>query len=221
MRTLLIVAATLAVGPPVRADEHYLTIFTAESTPFRPEKAHTFVAVTRIPAGGDPVETHSISWLAATTVVRGVALRPEEGRNFTLAETFAIIHRDCLRVSVWGPYRIRPELFCLLRDQSQRLDSGAVKYKGTDTLVPSRVAMNCYHAIWNVSHPLRKYAGPFTCGDTTGGKTVHLFREWIVCPERTHDEILSVLGVDQEPLVRRPHDYWPGRFAAMRATFGR
>jgi hypothetical protein len=212
---------SLVVASSARADDFYLTIFTAESIPFRPEKAHTFVAVTRIPASGGVAETHSISWLAATGVVRGVALRPEEGRNFTLAETFAIVHRNCLRVSVWGPYRICPELFCRIREQAARLDSGMVKYKGTDTLFPSRVAANCYHAIWTVSHPFRKYAGPFTCGDTTGGKTVHLFREWIVCPEETHDEILKVLGVDQEPLVRRPYDYWPTRFAAMRSALGR
>ena len=192
---LLAALAALAGASGARADDYYLTIFTAE--------------------------THDIGWLASTTVVRGVALCPEQGRNFTTAESLAVCRRENMRVSVWGPYQIKDELFTRLREQAQELNGGAVKYKGTDTLYPSRVAMNCYHAIWNVSHPLKKYAGPFTCGDTTGGKTVHLFREWIVCPERTHDEILKVIGVDQECLVRRAHDYWPGRFAAMRATFGR
>ena len=220
MRWMLLVAA-IACGSPARADDHYLTIFAAESVPFRPEKTHTFISATRVPAGGGPAVTHDIGWLAATTVVRGIALRPEEGRNFSLHESLAVCRRNCMRVSVWGPYKIKPELYCLLREQAEFLNTGAVKYKGTDTLVPSRVAMNCYHAIWNVSHPLRKYAGPFTCGDTTGGKTVHLFREWIVCPEQTHDEILTVLGVEQEPLVRRPHDYWPRRLAAVRSAVGR
>lgn len=221
MRWTLFVAAVVA-GPQARADDaYYLTIFAAESVPYRSEKTHTFINVTRIPAAGGQVEMHEIGWLAATTVVRGIALKPEEGRNFSVLETIAICKRDNMRVSVWGPYLIKEELFCKLRDQAQRLDGGTIKYKGTDTFFPAPVALNCYHAIWNVSHPMRKFAGPFTGGDTTGGKTVHLFREWIVCPEQTHDDILKLIGVDQEPLVRRAHDYWPTRFDAMRSFVGR
>src|SRR5262245_38841984 len=68
MRRLFFVAVMSSVGgSSARADDHYLTVFTAESIPFRPEKAHTFVAVTRIAPDG-VAETHSISWLAATTV---------------------------------------------------------------------------------------------------------------------------------------------------------
>lgn len=220
MRWTLLALAAVA-GPQARADDFYLTVFAAEAVPFRAEKTHTFVNVTRVPAGGGPAEMHEIGWLAATTVVRGIALLPEEGRNFSVRDTIAVCKRDNMRVSVWGPFRIKEELFRRIRDQARRLDAGTIKYKGTDTFYLSPVAMNCYHAIWNVSHPLRKYAGPFTGGDTTGGKTVHLFREWIVCPELTHDEILRVIGVDREPLVRRAHDYWPTRFDAMRSFVGK
>lgn len=218
---LLAAVAALVGESAARADDFYLTIFTAESVPFRPEKTHTFIAATRIPCAGGAAETHDIGWLASTTVVRGVALCPEQGRNFTTAESIAVCRRENMRVSVWGPYQIKEELFTRVREQAQRLDAGTVKYKGTDTLYPSAVAMNCYHAIWNVSDPLKKYAGPFTCGDTTGGKTVRLFREWIVCPEQTHDAILKVIGADQECLVRRAHDYWPTRFDAMKSAIGR
>lgn len=222
MRWTLLIGACLVAGPVAAADDtFYLTVFAAESVPYRPEKTHTFVNVTRVPAAGGEAETHEIGWLAATTVVRGCAVLPEEGKNFSVLETLAICRRDGMRVSVWGPFRIEEELFRRLRDQAKLLDSGKIKYKGTDTLRPSGVAMNCYHAIWNVSHPLRKYAGPFTAGDTAGGKTVHLFREWIVRPEQTHDDILKVIGVADEPLVRRPHDYWPTRCAAAKSFIGR
>jgi hypothetical protein len=221
MIRLLTVAAALVAGSSARADDYYLTIFAAESVPYRPVKTHTFVAATRIPSDGTAVENYEIGWLAATTHVRGFALRPEAGHNFSVLETIAICRRENMRVSVWGPYRIQPELFCRLRDLAILLDSGTIKYKGTDSFYKSTVAMNCYHAIWSVTNPPRKYAGPFTAGDTTGGKTVHLFRQWIICPEQTHDEILKVIGVDQECLVRRTYDYWPTRFDAMRSAVGR
>jgi hypothetical protein len=78
--------------------------------------------------------------------------------------------------------------------------------------------MNCYHAVWNVAAPLRKYAGPFNCGDATGPVTLRLFREWLVHPDQTHDDILKVIGVADEELVRRAHDDRPTRLDAVRSA---
>ncbi|VTT97113.1 Uncharacterized protein OS=Planctomyces brasiliensis (strain ATCC 49424 / DSM 5305 / JCM 21570 / NBRC 103401 / IFAM 1448) GN=Plabr_4392 PE=4 SV=1 [Gemmataceae bacterium] len=222
-RVLLVIVIACTTGPVAAAadDAYYLTLFTAEATPYRPEKTHTFLAITKVPKDGAAVENREMSWLPATLKVRGVALRAETGVNLSVADTLNVCRRDCMRVSVWGPYQIKPELYCRLSNQIDRLGEGKIKYKGTDNLYPSPVAMNCYHAIWNVSHPMRKFVGPFTSGDATGGKTVHLFREWIICPETTHDDILKVVGVDQEPLVRRSHDYWPSHAAAFRSFLGR
>ncbi len=163
MGRMLAVVVVALVGSSAQADDYYVTIFAAESVPYRPDKTHTFLAVTRVPCAGVP-ETYEIGWLAATTHIRGFAALPEPGKNFTVAESLAVCRRDEMRVSVWGPYRIKEELFDRLRDQSMRLSSGRIKYKGTDNLYPSCVAMNCYHAIWNVTDPLRKHSGPFTAG---------------------------------------------------------
>jgi hypothetical protein len=216
-RMFLATFVTLLLTTEGRADDYFLTLFTAESVPFHPEKTHTFVAVTRLPGDGGVAETHEIGWLAESTRVRGLTLLPERGKNYTTAESIAICRRERMRVSVWGPYRIHPELFGRLRDQARRLNEGKVLYKGTDNLYPSCVAMNCYHAIWNVVAPLRKYAGPFNCGDATGPVTLRLFRDWLIGPEQTHDDILKLIGVDQEPLVRRGYDERPTRFDAARS----
>jgi hypothetical protein len=214
---------TLAFGSRTIAadDTYYLTLFTAEATPYRPEKTHTFLAITKIPGNGGVVETREMSWLPATLNVRGIALRPEKGVNLSVADTFAVCQRDSMRVSVWGPYQIQPELYTRLCNQITRLEGGKIKYKGADTFQPSFHAMNCYHAMWNISHPMKKFVGPFTSGDATGGKTVHLWREWIISPEQTHDEILKVIGVEQQEMVRRNHDYWPSHREAMRSFFGK
>jgi len=219
---LLVTIVVCATAPGVSAaDNYYFTLFTAEATPYRAEKTHTFFAITRIPQAGGQVENHEMSWLPATLKVRGVALLPEKGFNLSVADTLALCRRENMRVSVWGPFQIQPELFNKLHNQITRLETGKIKYKGTDNLYPSPIAMNCYHAIWNVSDPFKKFVGPFTSGDATGGKTVHLFREWIITPEQTHDDILKVIGVDQEVLTRRSHDYWPSHRQAFRSFLGR
>lgn len=122
---------------------------------------------------------------------------------------------------MWGPYSAHPELFRRIRDQARRLNEGRILYKGTDNLYPSCVAMNCYHAIWNVAAPLRKYAGPFNCGDATGPVTLRLFRDWLIDPHRTHDFVLKVLRVEEEGLVRRSFDDRPTRLDAVRSFLGR
>ncbi len=221
-RVLLSIVVACAAGPDVSAaDDYYFTLFTAEATPYRSEKTHTFLAITRIPQDSGVVETREMSWLPATLHVRGIALRPEKGVNLSVADTLAVCRRDNMRVSVWGPYQIQPELYNRLSNQITRLETGKIKYKGADTFQPSFHAMNCYHAIWNISNPFQKFTGPFTSGDTTGGKTVHLFRQWIITPEQTHDDILKVIGVDQEVLTRRSHDYWPSQGDAFRSFRGR
>jgi hypothetical protein len=218
-RMLVSFAAFLFASGACAADEYYLTVFSCETVPFRGTKTHTFATVTRIPTAG-VVETNCISWMPATLKVRPFTLLPEQGVNLTLAQTLDFCRQENLRVSVWGPYAIEPELFCLLRDQSNWLSSGNVKYKSTDNVVPSFIAMNCYHAIWQVVAPLKKYAGPYTCGDHAGGNTVRIFSDWIISTQ-ANDDMLKLVGVDQYPLVRRDASYRPSRFDAMRSALGR
>ncbi len=80
---------TILSAPPAAGD--YLMVFSAESVPYRPTRAHTFAAVVRVGAAADGapfvLDVFSLSWLPASGVIRPFALRSEEGRNVPLDET--------------------------------------------------------------------------------------------------------------------------------------
>jgi hypothetical protein len=219
----LAAAALLVPAYPVRAAEHFTAIFAAETVPFRSTHTHTFVAVVRVPVPDEPgpVEAHHISWFPAALNLRGLTLRPERGVNLTLPETFRQCRLNAMRVSTWGPYRIEPELFGMMKRQQEKLESGAVLYKPTDNVYPSDVAANCYHASWQPVAPCRKYSGAFNCGDASGAMTVRLFSPWLITPHSTHDWVLDLLVPFGEVAVRRTIDDRPNRRDAIRSALGR
>lgn len=211
--------------PASAADSYYVTIFSAETVPFQSTHTHTFVVVTRIPApiNGVPqaVEQHQISWAPANLNPRGLTLRPERGVNLSVPDTFQYCRSSCMRVSAWGPYQIKPELFEMMKCQAAKLDSGRVKYKPTDNLYHTDVAANCYHAIWQPVAPCRKYSGAFNCGDASGAMTVRLFQPWLIDPCTTNDSILELVVPRGETVMRRSFDDRPGRIDAIRSARGR
>jgi hypothetical protein len=211
----------LAAGSARAADDFYLTVFTAETVPFRSKYTHTFVAFQRVPCGGGPVEQHHISWLPANLNGRRITLHPEPGVNLPVADTFAYCRKHEMRMSAWGPYRIKPELFEMLKCQAAKLSAGTVMYKPTDNLYNSDYAANCYHAIWQPVAPHRKYSGAFNCGDASGAATVQLFRCWIIDPCQTHDAVLDLVVPKGETVLRRSFDDRPGRIDAIKSAVGR
>src|SRR5688572_11711832 len=96
-----VVAAVTLAPRTARADEYYVTVFTAESVPYRPTNTHAFASIVRVPAGG-AAEVDSICWGPANMKVRGITLKPEEGANLTLPECLAWARDAGWRVSAWG-----------------------------------------------------------------------------------------------------------------------
>jgi hypothetical protein len=225
-RPLAVAAFVLLLPAPALADDHFAAVFAAETVPFRSTHTHTFVVVVRVPTAAvnglpAPVEMHHISWFPASLQLRGLTAHPERGVNLGPAETFVRCRLNGMRVSAWGPYRIAPELFELMKAQRAYLESGRVLYKPTDNVYHPDVAANCYHAIWRPIAPCRKHSGPFNCGDASGAMTVRLFSPWLICPWETHDWVLGLIVPPGEMVMRRAFDDRPRRLDAIRSARGR
>lgn len=202
---------TLFLSAPARAGEDfYLLMFSAQRTPNDPDYSHSWASFVRVtwpgngPCPGNPtLEVHTISWLPANLAVRILAIVPERGRNFDLNTTIRFHLDQQARVSMWGPYRIEPDLYCRALKQIALLESGEVKYKTSDGLNFSDRVSNCCHALSALADGPKYILGSPGWGD---GASVYIldnkFSPWIV-GQNTHPWVAIALGLDRYPIVFR------------------
>lgn len=211
----LLLLAFAAPGPARAEDAYYLLMFSSQQTPRNPNYSHSFATFVRVGcacpgAPGTVLEAHTISWLPANLVIRTLALLPECGRNYDLDTTIRFALDTRQRVSLWGPYRIEPELYDRAMRQIALLESGKVRYKADDALYRSSNVSNCIHAISGITEGYRLRVLSPGWGDTASYFILLEFMPWIIEPEQTHDWLASALGLDQYPIAYREPPERPG-----------
>jgi hypothetical protein len=135
-------------------DIFYVLIFGSESDPKHLRLAHTFATFVRATGEGtDPVTyaltAHTISWLPRQLDVRVRRPCPEPGINLDLDSTIRVVMRDGETVTMWGPYRISPEIYNRSIQEVNKLNSGEEKYRAIDGPLNNKIS-NCIHAVGDV-----------------------------------------------------------------------
>jgi hypothetical protein len=163
----------------------------------------TFVKQT-VCNGKSILETFTISWLPRGRIVQPLALLPEEGHNYGLHETLRLAIAEKTRVSMWGPYQIRPLLYYRGMEQKAHLESGEVLYKAVDTPWPAARVTNCIHAIGDLAEysPPIRIAGPGWGDPASYYLTLHL-SPWIINHRQIHEWVYDFLGLRCYCIVRR------------------
>lgn len=206
-RTTLLLALALGfLSGSARADERYfLLMFAGQRLPRTPDHAHTFATFVKRCEGpnGVQLEVRTISWLPASEKIRTIALRPEPGRNFELHETIRFVQEHRERVSLWGPYEIRPELFEMAGRQIDQLNSGRIRYKANDSLYRSDNATNCIHAVGVLATGNRRHLASPGWGDTASHVVLESLMPWVVGRMTTHDCVARELGLDKYEIAYR------------------
>ena len=207
-------------------ETHFLLMFGSQRIPNNPDYAHTFATFVRVQWAGDGpcrkgahFEAHTISWLPSNLVVRTRAFLPESGKNFDLDTTlrYALCNKE--RVSLWGPYEIRPDLYCRALKQIDRLDSGKLKYKANDTAFPASRVSNCIHAVSEVvERPLLIVLSP-GWGEVASYMVLLRLRPWIRDEATQHYWVSSALGLDQYPIIYRERIAPPASGALLGPIF--
>jgi hypothetical protein len=212
----------LGLAVPARADTCYMTVFGSQQTPNRPAHAHSFAAFVRVacgPEGPQCVEQFAISWLPASLDIDVWALRPECGTNLDLHATLRWVLSDEARVSMWGPFEIKEELYERARHQANRLESGTVRYKAVDTGYPTERVTNCIHAIGDLTmrEPRIRIGRPLW-GESASYMLVLHLRPWIVNDQLTHPEVADCLRLGCYPIIHRELDRNPNFTIAWMVT---
>jgi hypothetical protein len=201
---------------PVPPNERYYgLIFGSQSHPKVPKYTHTWATVVRVVDQGPDkppiIEPHTISWMPATLDVRICRFSVEPGVNLDLHTTLQVMLGFRERVTMWGPYEIRPGLYRKFLLQKAFMDSGRVGYQAVDTIGEAARTGNgcdCIHAITDADsmfprgyYPLRRFGNE--ASEFILQQIVE--RRAVIDPDRTHDWLIPALGLDQYPIRRRSY----------------
>jgi hypothetical protein len=195
-------------GRASAAERYFLMVFGSQQIPPRAKYSHSFATFVKATADGSCpqrwcLESHTISWLPQTLEIRVRALFPECGQNLELHATMRWCLATGQRISMWGPYEVRKEIYDAALAQSALLEGGSVCYKVIDTGYRSDVACNCIHAVSSVydGHRVRVFSPSF--GETASWYLTQRFEPWILDCRCRHEWVASGLRLDCYPIIRR------------------
>lgn len=220
---LAVATITTALGASAAPEysttpRYYFVLFGGQSIPFRAYTAHTwatYVKATPTAGGQMSIEQVTISWLPAQGDVRPLRIRAVEGKNYSLDETFAKMLHNESRVSAWGPFETDATRYELAAQQAATLSSGAVKFRSVDSFRNNRSVQHCANAVVNADPNLQRLIQPVLQVGEPG--TSKLAAKYVssgaVVGSGTHDWVLTAIGADRYPLVRRaPGERIPRQF---------
>jgi hypothetical protein len=195
---------------PALGERYYITLFGAQSVPFRVRYTHTWATYVRTvitPAGEFPAAINTVSWMPATLSIRPLAIRPEQGVNLNLAETFAWVASFDGRVSCWGPYEIDAERYGRLVARKEQLETENFQYRAIGALTRRGDVSNCGQSFARSAPQVgRRYVQPTPNPGENGTSRLAVRFERLdafIGGAVTHDWILPVIGANQYPFTRR------------------
>jgi hypothetical protein len=205
------IEATIPAPP---GERYYLLVFGSQSIPKVPRYTHTWVTAVRVPAGDvagtqSGIEAHTISWMPATLSIRPWRFRVEPGVNLDLHTSMREMLSHDERVSLWGPFEIRPGLYQKVVMQKRFLESGTIGYQCIDTIGEAARLGNgsdCYHAVTDADTLFDRRHYPLSRFGEAASENVArevIDRGGVVGPCVKHDWLLPVLGLARYPITRR------------------
>lgn len=158
MLNKLIIAAAAALGlcatsSALRADErYYMILFAAQSEPKTVRLSHTSAAFIKATGTGTAtvdykIETQSISWMPKDLAIQPVRTTPVPGVNLSLADSLQWAKSAGISMTMWGPFRIRKELYDLAVKQAERLSKTTDGHIIIDGKYRGNGGSNCIHAL--------------------------------------------------------------------------
>ncbi len=202
--------SSMPVAPQTTTPRYFIILFGGQSIPFRPRTAHTwatFVKATPTPDGTPAIESFTISWLPYDGDVHPSRIFcVVEGRNFTLEETLALAFANKARVSHWGPYEISADWYARAENQKRLLESGSVRYRVLDSFGFNMKIMHCVRAVIETNDVIPSRPQPvFQIGEPGTSRVArrYLRHGEFLGNGLTHPWVISAIGLDQYPIVKR------------------
>jgi hypothetical protein len=206
---------SLLALPKGEHEHYYVLIFGSQLSVRIPRYTHTWATMIKtIEVPGNPAqvtEVHTISWMPATLVIRPYSVRVERGVNLELCTTIEEVLKHKERISLWGPYETWQGFYYRFVTQEAFLDADGIGYQCTDEFGEAARrgnGSNCFHALSDMDPQFDRRQYPLlSYGDPASENIVRqLFaRPILIHPQQTHDWLISAIGIDRCPIVRRQY----------------
>jgi hypothetical protein len=200
--------AFASIAGETRADEfYYVMIFGSQSHPKLLQYTHTWATFIRAVGEGPDASNyalyhHTISWLPQSLDVRTWSILPEPGVNLDLYQTLDVVYHERERVTMWGPFRILPQVYERSLGVKNILDSGAAEYRAISTR-RNLLVSDCIHAVAAVDpvfgrghYPLIRIGKPASRFIARQGMTRSAFDQW----EADNSWIIPRMALDHYPI---------------------
>lgn len=186
-----------------------MVVFGAHKAPHRPKHTHSFATFVKVMGDGPlcdgcAVEAYTVSWLPKSLDIQLGRPNPEPGVNLDLHATLWFVLGSEAKVSQWGPFEIRKELYDRAVARVAELQSGSVEYKALDSGHPAKRVSNCIHALLDLTHdcPAVRIASPLP-GDPASYAIARKFEPWFIDAGQVHSWLSDRLGLWAYPITRR------------------
>jgi hypothetical protein len=148
---LLGLAFALTAGETRGEEFYYVMIFGSQSKPKLLQYTHTWATFIRAVGEGPDasnyaLDLHTISWLPQSLDIRTWSFLPEPGVNLDLYQTLDAVYHDREHVTMWGPFRILPQVYERSLGVKAILDSGRAEYRAIST-ARNLLICDCIHAV--------------------------------------------------------------------------
>jgi hypothetical protein len=215
---LLGLALALTAGETRGEEFYYVIIFGSQSKPKLLQYTHTWATFIRAVGEGPDANSysvyqHTISWLPQSLDVRTWTILPEPGVNLDLYQTLDAVYRDREHVTMWGPFRILPQVYERSLEVKAILDSGRAEYRAIST--PRNLLISdCIHAVAAVDpvfgrghYPLVRIGKPASRYIARQFMTRSVFDQY----QTEASWLIPRLGLDRYPIEVVPPQQIPRR----------
>jgi len=173
-------------------------MFAAQAEPNIPPASHTFALFAKVTGdkANPQIQALPISWMPADLQIEPLKRDPVPGKNFSIEESIKWAQTVNSRVSMWGPFPIKKELWEMAVVQAEKLNSGKMQYILLDARFRGKGASNCIHAVADMDGSQPAINTGVARGDEATKMVLSFFDPYILPGRDSNRWLVDRLGID-------------------------
>lgn len=205
-KAIFVIAGFLAIGmgsalAAPREDRYYMFVFGAQDQANTVRVSHTFAVFVKVKEQGvasrdAQIESHTISWMPSSLTLQPMRREPIPGVNLSLIDSLEWARSAGSRVKVWGPFRVKKELYDMAAVQEERLNKTPLGHIVLDTKHRRKTGFNCIHAVSDLDNTQPALETGTAHGNEASQMVVDHFRQYVIPSQEPGDWLIERLKLN-------------------------